>query len=154
MENTKTSKVTSVTANGTWDSQQYGTFYKFEVTFENGDTGEYSSKTIDQTKFVEGQQSTYTMQGRDVNGTTYYRIKPAQPQGGFTGGGGYGKPKDPATEQRIARMSVLKVAGDLAIAQKIKTTDITAIAQLLEKYVMTGDDTMNALKSNDSDLPF
>ena len=40
----KTGVVTAVTQNGTWTSQQYGkTFYKFEITFDNGDMGEYSS---------------------------------------------------------------------------------------------------------------
>ena len=36
MEQTKRSAVTNVTANGTFDGQ-YGTLYKFEVTFANGE---------------------------------------------------------------------------------------------------------------------
>ena len=54
----KNSKVIKVTPNGTWDSQ-YGLKYKFEIEMENGDIGEYNSKTVDQTKFIEGQKTDY-----------------------------------------------------------------------------------------------
>ena len=39
----KKSTVTNVQSNGTWDGQ-YGLMHKFEVSFENGDVGEYLSK--------------------------------------------------------------------------------------------------------------
>jgi hypothetical protein len=39
----KTSKVTNVAGIGTWNGQ-YGVMYKFEVSFENGDSGQYMSK--------------------------------------------------------------------------------------------------------------
>ena len=50
----KKSKVTEVQSNGTWEGN-YGTMYKYEIVFDNGDCGEYSSKSEDQTKFVIGQ---------------------------------------------------------------------------------------------------
>jgi len=50
MAEVKTSKVVAVTPNGTWDGS-YGTMYKFEIVFQNGDVGEYSSKSKDQNKF-------------------------------------------------------------------------------------------------------
>jgi hypothetical protein len=135
----KTSKVTQVAANGTWESK-YGLMYKFEISFENGDSGEYNSKSQDQNKFVEGQEATYTITSRDYNGNTFYTIKPSQPA--FNGGGFSGGKKDPETEKRITRMSVLKVAGDMAMADKIPISKLTYMAQILEQYVMTGDDTM------------
>ena len=46
----KKSKVTNVQASGTWEGK-FGLMYKFEVEFENGDAGEYSSKSKDQNKF-------------------------------------------------------------------------------------------------------
>ena len=54
----KNSIVKSVQANGTWEGK-YGMMYKFEIGFENGDVGEYSSKNQDQEKFNIGQQTDY-----------------------------------------------------------------------------------------------
>jgi len=55
---TKNSKVIRVTGNGTWEGQ-YGLMYKFEIEMENGDIGEYMTKSQAQTKFIEGQQTDY-----------------------------------------------------------------------------------------------
>lgn len=147
----KTSKVTQRTSNGTFDSQ-YGTMYKFEITMENGDSGEYASKDPNPKYFVEGEEQTYESISREYNGNTYYKLKPvsSKPAGGY--GGGY--QKDPETEKRITRMSVLKVAGDLAIADKIDMYSITSIAQLLEDFVLTGKDTLSGLRPSDKGLPF
>ena len=54
----KNSKVTSVQPNGTWEGK-FGLNYKFEISFENGDVGEYSSKNKEQNKFIVGQQTDY-----------------------------------------------------------------------------------------------
>jgi hypothetical protein len=157
------SKVTQVTGNGTWNSQ-YGLLYKFEVHFENGEYGTYMSKSLEQNKFVVGQEATYTRDSKQATGgAMYYTIKPVQPQQQSFGGGG--KPafqKDPETEKRIARMSVLKVAGDLVTNGVIKMHDLTKVASFLEQYVMTGQDTMTSIYSEahppkatlNDDLPF
>lgn len=139
----KTSKVTQISGAGHYDGQ-YGRMYRFEVHFENGDYGQYMSKSQDQTKFVMGQDATYTRESKEHNGNTYYTIKPAQTNA-FAGGGNKGYQKDPETEKRISRMSVLKVAGDLCIAGKIELHSITNVAQILERYVMTGEDSMTAV---------
>ena len=74
----KTSKVKSVQANGTWDSKFGGTFYKFEVEMENGNAGEYSSKTKDQDKFVVGEKVQYEFEdGR------FPKIKPYYNKGNY-----------------------------------------------------------------------
>ena len=78
METIKSAKVTQVSGNGKWDSQQYGTFYKFEIVFDNGDSGQYMSKEPEQTKFKVGDEASYTITSKDVNGKLYYTIKPAQ----------------------------------------------------------------------------
>ena len=150
----KKSKVNGVSANGTWDSK-YGTMYKFEVSFENGDVGEYNSKTQDQNKFVIGQEADYSITSREYNGNTFYTIKPVQAQQSF--GGGY--KKDPETEKRIARMSVLKVASDLVVNGDVKLHDLTKVAIILEQYVEKGTDTMSfvhaqSVKETNNDLPF
>lgn len=156
----KTSKVTQVAGVGSWNGQ-YGMMYKFEVSFENGDSGQYMSKSIDQNKFQKGVEATYTIEGKEFNGNTFYTVKPVMAQQQAFGGGG-SKPyvKDPETDKRITRMSVLKVATDLVVHGHVKLHDLTKVAQIFERYVMTGEDTITAMygaaqpKQIDSDLPF
>tara|TARA_R100001244_G_scaffold132281_1_gene107882 strand:+ start:541 stop:1017 length:477 start_codon:yes stop_codon:yes gene_type:complete len=77
----KTSKVVSVQFLKTWESRKGDTFYAHQIQMENGDCGEYSSKTEQQTKFVEGEQTEYEYHPHD----SFPKIKPhyARPQ--FTG---------------------------------------------------------------------
>jgi hypothetical protein len=72
MEAVKKSKVKSVQANGTWDGQ-YGLFYKWEVTMENGDSGQYMGKTETQGKFIVGVEVAYT---HDTSKKDFPKIKP------------------------------------------------------------------------------
>jgi hypothetical protein len=142
MEQQKRSAVTNVTANGTYNGQ-YGTLYKFEITFANGDSGEYASKSADQTKFKVGVETDYTITSKEFKDRIYYKIAPvmAQPGAAFTP-----KAKDPETDKRITRMSVLKVAGDLAINGDIQLNEILSYALIFEQYVVTGMDTLSKYK--------
>lgn len=154
MEQQKRSAVTNVTANGTFNGQ-YGTLYKFEVSFANGDSGEYASKSADQTKFKVGVETDYTITSKEFKDRIFYKIAPAQPQQG--GGFQAPKPKDPDTGKHIMRMSVLKVAGDLAINGDIKLQEVLAYAQIFEQYVLTGTDTLSQYKpiaKGGEDVPF
>jgi hypothetical protein len=155
MEQQKRSAVTNVTANGTYNGQ-YGTLYKFEVTFANGDSGEYASKSADQAKFKVGVETDYTITSKEFKDRIYYKIAPVMAQPGATQQGGFTpKPKDPETDKRITRMSVLKVAGDLVINGDIKLHEILAYAQVFEKFVVDGQDTLAQLKPvSHDDLPF
>ena len=137
----KKGKVTNVTANGTWNSQ-YGLMYKFEITFDNGDAGEYNCKTQTQNKFVIGQDAEYTISSREYNGNTYYTIKPVLPSFG-AGTGSYSKGKDPKTSRHILRMNVLQRAVDLAIADKITLKDIPKLAQHFADWVQKEDQVSN-----------
>ena len=137
----KTSKVTNVAGSGTWEGK-YGIMYKFEVSFENGDAGQYLSKSQDQTKFKVGQEANYTIEAKEFNGQTFYTVKPVMQQQ-FGNKPSY--QKDPETEKRITRMSVLKVAGDLVINGEVKLHDLTKVASFLEQYVMTGEDTISKI---------
>jgi len=155
MEQTKRSAVTNVTANGSFDGQ-YGTLYKFEITFANGDSGEYASKSNPQTKFSVGVETDYTITDRTFKDRIYYKIAPvmAQPQGNSFA---QKAPKDPETGKHSMRMSVLKVAGDLVINEDIKLHEILSYAQIFENFVNNGVDTLQNAKptsyDNDS-LPF
>jgi hypothetical protein len=139
MEQTKRSAVTNVTANGSFNGQ-YGTLYKFEVSFANGDSGEYASKSQDQQKFKVGQEVDYSISDRRVGDKIYFNIKPVAPQPQAF------KAKDPDTDKRITRMSVLKVAGDLVINGDIELKEILAYAQVFEKFVVDGHDTLAQFK--------
>jgi hypothetical protein len=145
----KNSKVTQVIGNGTWNSPQYGLFYKFEIHMENGDTGEYMSKTQEQSKFVANKECTYNIEGKDYNGTTFYRIKPVE----MAKPSFQSKPADPERELRIARMSVLKASTDLVINGIIKLEEIVKYSKFFEDYVMHGNDIVNTTPPK-QDLPF
>jgi hypothetical protein len=151
MEQQKRSAVTNVTANGTYNGQ-YGTLYKFEITFANGDSGEYASKSADQAKFKVGVETDYTITSKEFKDRIYYKIAPVMAQPGaqsFTP-----KAKDPETDKRITRMSVLKVAGDLVINGDIKLHEVLSYAQIFEQYVITGMDTLDKFKVENDPLPF
>lgn len=157
MEQTKRSAVTNVTANGSFDGQ-YGTLYKFEITFANGDAGEYASKSNPQTKFAVNVETDYTITAKTFKDRIYYKIAPVMAQASqFQSGFQASKPKDPDTGKHIMRMSVLKVAGDLAINGDIKLHEVLSYAQIFEQYVLTGIDTLEKFRpmtKDHNDLPF
>jgi hypothetical protein len=137
----KKSKVTNVTGNGTWQSQ-YGTMFKFEVEFANGDIGEYNSKSKDQTNFIVGQDADYDISSKDYQGKIFYTVKPVKAviSQSFAGGGKY----DSETSKKIARMSVLKCSTDLVISGHIRLETILEWAKILESYVEDGTSNLNA----------
>jgi len=122
----KKSKVTAVQSNGTWTGQGGNLYYKFEVSFENGDTGEYSSKSQDQQKFIIGTETDYVFMGGK-----YPKVKPVyeQPQGGGSGDN---------RELLIARQSSLKVACEICIASG-DVEQLLPMADRLTNWVLTGD---------------
>tara|TARA_R110002020_G_scaffold2793_12_gene13120 strand:+ start:443 stop:889 length:447 start_codon:yes stop_codon:yes gene_type:complete len=77
----KTSTIVSAKFLKTWESRKGDTFYAHQIQMENGDCGEYSSKTQEQNKFVEGEQTEYEYHPHE----SFPKIKPhyARPQ--FTG---------------------------------------------------------------------
>jgi hypothetical protein len=147
--------VKNVQSTGTWDGK-FGTMYKFEVTIGD-DTGEYSSKSKDQTKFVIGQEAEYTF----IDGN-YPKIKPVFTQ---SFGGGFNKSENPERQKMIVKQSSLKVAVDLCIANK--KTDLNSVFELADKVVswvmddnagQPVDDGYTSVKkqqpSKSDDLPF
>ena len=112
----KKSTVTNVQSNGTWEGQ-YGLMYKFEVSFQNGDIGEYLSKSENQDKFVVGQETDY--QFKDGQ---FPRVKPVsnfQPNTSYSNSN-----SDTSKEIRFA--VAFKGAIDLASAGQIGIEDIKA----------------------------
>lgn len=140
MENTaqsqpKCSVVTNVQANGSFDST-YGTFYRFEIEFENGDAGQYSSKSQAQTKFVIGQEAFYTLA---TNGK-FTNVKPAEnpsaPRQSFSGGKSFGK--SPEESDRISRMNSLTNAINWHVAHGGDLADVLSTASSFEHFIKNG----------------
>ena len=114
----KNAKVVSVSPKGDYQLRDGKTLYKFFVSMDNGDSGEYSSVKPDQDKFIVGQEAIY-----ELTSTQYgNRIKPVYSQGGGFSGGGYSKGNYSAgsddKQKLIVKQSCLKAAVDLSKRQR------------------------------------
>ena len=135
----KKGKVVAVNPQGDYQLKDGRTLYKFALTFDNGDTGEYSSVKPDQTKFIVGLEAEY-----ELNATQYgNRIKPVYSQGGGFSGGGYssgGYSSGSDDKQRvIVKQSSLKAAVDLLKDKGAKSTDVLKVADSFVSWVMEED---------------
>ena len=118
----KKSKVKSVQANGTWEGK-FGVMYKFEIEFENEDAGEYSSKTQDQNKFVEGQEMEYEF----IDGH-FPKVKPVYQKPDFVSNGVSGSyKKDDNVQKMIVKQSSLKSAVDYCSGGNCSTSDVLKV---------------------------
>jgi hypothetical protein len=144
----KKSKVTSVQANGTWESQ-YGLFFKHEVSFENGDSGEYSTKSENQNKFIIGEETEYEF----IDGK-FPKVKPINTfdQKSFKEMSlkfNSSNTKDNVQEY-IVKQSSLKCATDYIIANGGDQNTIIDIAEIFSNWVLKGE---KPTESN-TNLPF
>ena len=131
----KKSKVISVQANGTWEGK-YGMMYKYEVSFDNGDSGEYSSKSENQNKFIEGQETEYEF----IDGK-FPKVKPAntfQQTSSFK--------KDDKTQEYIIKQNALTNACNV-----IGEADVSKIIEVAEVFA---DWVLNNKKPNQSNTNF
>ena len=146
----KKSKVTNVQANGTWKGN-YGLMYKFEVSFENGDCGEYSSKSKDQNKFIEGQETDY-----EFTDGKFPKVKPVwtQEQTQSTPPTQSTFKKTDDVQDLIVRQSSLKAAVDFTkCSDKSTVDDIFYLAEECYNWIMRNEKTNNN-NNNNNDLPF
>ncbi len=133
----KNGKVKNVQANGTWEGQ-YGLMYKFEVEFENGDSGQYLSKSQNQTKFVIGQETSY-----EYTGGKYPKVKPVSNfQQNST------SPKNEKREEYIIKQNALTNACNIVGESDVHK--IIDIAEIFSKWVLTGEKP----QQQKNDLPF
>tara|TARA_R110002012_G_C11676454_1_gene613808 strand:- start:9612 stop:10106 length:495 start_codon:yes stop_codon:yes gene_type:complete len=161
----KKSKVVSVQSNGTWEGN-FGTMYKFEIVFQNGDVGEYSSKSQDQNKFEIGTETEYEY----INGK-YPKVKPhySKPFNASNGtSNSFGKSDDVQT--KIVRQSMLKASVDFhAINPEHKPTESDVLktaerfvqfvngnseTQFSQEFTKTGLAIPTNRETETSDLPF
>lgn len=132
----KNAKIELVTPNGTWQTSDGSkTFYKFEISFDNGDVGEYSSIHKDQNKFEVGATTDY-----EYYGGKFPKIKPvySKPNVPYSGGSSsFGKSDD--VQIKIVRQSMLKAAVDFwAIDPKLKPS-IDDVLKTAERFVQFVD---------------
>ena len=131
-------RVVSVSPKGDYQLRDGKTLYKFFVSMDNGDSGEYSSVKAEQDKFLVGQEVEY-----ELSSTQYgNKIKPVYNQGGGYSGGGY-TPKYSAggddKQKMIVKQSCLKAAVDLLKDKGAKSTDVLKIADSFVNWVLESD---------------
>lgn len=124
---TKNSVVKSVQPSGTWDGK-FGLMYKFEITMDNGDVGQYMSKQKDQTKFRVGMSTDYEYHGGD-----FPKIKPVNTFNQSTP-----PKKNDAVQEMIVKQSSLKAAVDFC-DDNCSIEDVIDNAEIFYKWVMTGE---------------
>lgn len=129
----KTSKVVSIEKTGTWDTKRepIKTFHKHKIEMENGDVGEYSSATPEQTKFVIDEEVEYQWIDGD-----FPKIKPHYKQAGGTN---YSY-NNPSKDEHMARSVGMKSAVAWSANHKtLSLIDIIAAAEIMSKFILTGE---------------
>ena len=129
-------RVVSVSPKGDYQLRDGKTLYKFFVSMDNGDSGEYSSVKAEQDKFLVGQEVEY-----ELSSTQYgNKIKPVYSQ--VNSGGGY-TPKYLAggddKQKMIVKQSCLKAAVDLLKDKGAKSTDVLKVADSFVEWVLEAD---------------
>jgi len=103
---------------------KFGDYHVFEVTFDNGDKGDYLSKNNPQTSFKEGTECDYIIEEK-INGQyKNYSIKPVQQ---FVPGKG-----NPAYEHK---RTALRCAVDLCCHGKIDKKEISDYSNSFMKFL-------------------
>lgn len=129
----KTAKVVSVTPKGDF-AFNGKTFYKFFVSLDNGDSGEYNSVKADQDKFIAGAEVEYELTSNQYGN----KIKPVY--SGGNSGGGYTKPSysggNDDKQKMIVKQSCLKAAVDLLKDKGAKSTDVLKVADAFVDWVL------------------
>lgn len=129
----KTAKVVSVTPKGDF-AFNGKTFYKFFVSLDNGDSGEYNSVKADQDKFIAGAEVEYEITSNQYGN----KIKPVY--SGGNSGGGYTKPSyssgNDDKQKMIVKQSCLKAAVDLLKDKGAKSTDVLKVADAFVDWVL------------------
>ena len=132
---------------------QHGTLYKYDIVFENGDAGEYSSKSNAQDKFVIGQEVDYEVH---INPSypNFPKIKPHYAQKGFSAGGG-GKQFTPEDKMRMAKSVAIKSASIYFQQRDADKKDIKAFADFCYEYITdTSAKVESTSPEKKDDMPF
>lgn len=130
-------KVVSVTPKGDYQLRDGKTLYKFFVSMDNGDSGEYSSVKPDQDKFIVGQEAEY-----ELSSTSYgNKIKPVYQQaaGGYSSGYKASYSGSDNRQELIVKQTALKAAVDFLKEKQAKSTDVLKVADSFVEWVLATD---------------
>jgi hypothetical protein len=138
----------------------FGTLYKYEVVMENGDIGEYSSKSQHQDKFIEGKTTDYDWD------TKYPKFPKIKPHSMFEGtpraitpqnnSNGLKTPENANREVLIIRQVCIKASCEYHAGRNTSTEDVISDAQMFEKYI-TGQMKIGSVEIHQdkpNDMPF
>jgi len=122
---------------------QHGTIYYFDIEFENGDSGQFSTNKENQTKFTVGKEVKYVMTDEvDKRGKAYTKIDIAKEafkggQGGYRGGNTNKGSKSPEAEASILASVCLDMANIVADKMSLQENineDLKALHALANKF--------------------
>ena len=148
-ERTAESVPTSITFKRSYPSKYGGDIYLYDIEFEDGTTGEFSTTKgpEEQDKFVIGKRVTYGADpAEDKRGNSYTKIdiyhkdKPATGYGGR--GGGRGTGKSWGSEESIVASVCLDCANIIVEKQNLQENvnpdlrTLHALADKFYKYIM------------------
>lgn len=145
-----TEKVKSIYDKGTWESQ-YGTKYKFQVSFDNGIVAEINKDKsgVENIGFKVGDTLEFNYQDGQYPKITVKK------ENNWKGGGGF--KQDPETQVMISRQSAVKAAlehaniqvsvgnlpvgttGEEPMIVNLHIEDILAVAKRIHQWQMTGE---------------
>lgn len=115
----KNSKPVNIQQNGSYNSKfDNSLIYKYEIEFENGDIGEYSSKSDNQNKFEIGKQTEYEWIPTTNNFPS--KIKPVsnfQPRTSYSN-------NNSDTQDRIRHAQAVNLAEQRYVHNKIEKNQI------------------------------
>jgi hypothetical protein len=127
----KKSVVKNVQGNGTWQNKEGKEFYKYEVTMENGDAGEYSSISDSQNKFTKDQEVEYIFSGGE-----FPKIKPYYSHPINSTGSNYKVEIHGNEAERIARSVALKTATEFGIYQGLELQEVLETAKIMADFII------------------
>ena len=122
----KKSIVKTVQGSGSWKNKEGKEFYTYKILMENGDSGEYSSISDEQNKFIIGSEVEYNYTEGE-----YPKIKPhyTNPAPNYN----YTAPD--VTDKQIARSVGIKAAVELGIAQGLELAEILETAKIMADFI-------------------
>jgi hypothetical protein len=122
---------------------------------ENGDHGQYMSKTKDQSKFIVGVEANYT---HDTSKPDFPKIKPFnefKPNvSGNNFNGSRQSQNSPDVQKMIVRQSSLKAAVDICSPKNMQVKDVLEVADIFVAWVYEEKPKAEMQEVGTNDMPF
>jgi len=129
------SKPREITFGREFNHPQYGMIYYFNIQFEDGISGEFSTSKREQDKFVMGTETVYTYESASNARGPYTKIN--KPKEEYTGGKGGGRNESPEVMRSICANVCLDAATavvfGLGFEDKVEE-DLAALHSLADKF--------------------